>query len=445
MTAIDLTITPQRSALLAGHDNECLALVRVTAPGNPAADARRTPLNLAIVIDRSGSMSGKPLEEAKRCAGFIIERLEPTDRAAIVVYDDKVDTLVAAQPVIDRGTFHGALAAVESRGCTALFDGWQQGARQAALAAGGEHLSRVLLLSDGCANRGPSEPEAITPHCREMETAGVSTSTYGLGHHFNEELMVAMARAGHGQSYYGESAEDLIDPFTEEFDLLRALCARKLRLKLETPAGVTVRVLNDYLSTGEGTWALPDLAFGGEVWALVRLRVPAALCTPGAAVTELVRARVVYEDLATATQASSAASLSLGAVPAAAFEAIAEDERVVARARELRAAELQLEAREAARRGDWQRVDAILARAAEEARDNPWVEQALAALRRYAEQRRTEEFSKEAMYSSRRMSTRMAAPDESVRAYAASAQMDIPAFLRRKVQQGKRLDKDAPK
>lgn len=445
MSTINVTINPRRNALLAGHDNVCLALVRITAPQNPEPRARRTPLNLAIVIDRSGSMSGKPLEEAKRCAGFIVDRLEPSDRAAIVVYDNVVETIVSSQPVRDRGVFHGALAAVDSRGCTALFDGWLQGAEQAALAASGDFLSRVLLLSDGCANEGPSQPDEVTPHCRNKEAAGVSTSTYGLGNHFNEELMVAMARAGHGQSYYGQTAQDLIDPFTEEFDLLRALCVRRLRLQLEVPAGVKVRVLNDYLLTADGTWALPDLAFGGEVWVMVSLRVPAALCTAGAVVADLLRVGVACEDLATSSPVTGKTALELGVMTPAAFEAIAEDERVVARCRELRAAELQLEARDAARRGDWGRVDAILARAVEEARDNPWVEQALAALRRYAAARRTEEFSKAAMYQSRKLRTRMAAPGESVRAYSEADQLDIPAYLRRKVEQGKRLDGDSSK
>lgn len=439
MSTPAIEINPRRSALLEGHANECLALLRIKAPAAPASSARRKPLNLALVIDRSGSMSGAPLQEAKRCAAMIIDRLGPEDHAALVVYDNRVNTIMPARAVSDRASFHRALAEVESGGSTALFDGWLEGAAQAAVAVEGDFLSRVLLLSDGCANQGLQDVTAIEGHCREMAATGVSTSTCGLGRDFNEELMVAMAAAGQGQSYYGETAEDLLDPFTEEFDLMRALCARKLHLQIETPRGIKVRVMNDYPRASNDAWLLPDLAFGGEVWALVSVTVPARMCTPGATIENLLTARVGYTDLGSGTSGTCSATLTLGTLPAAAYETLAGDERVAARSRELRAAELQLEAREAARRGDWDKVDRVLRKAEKEAADNPWVEQSLQALRRHADARRTEEFSKEAIYKSRRMHTRQAAADESVASYSQAVEMERPAFLRRKIEQGKRM------
>jgi Ca-activated chloride channel homolog len=73
-----LLIAPRRNALLAGHDNELDVLVRVQAPNAPAEQPSRNPLHLALVIDRSGSMSGQPLDEAKRCAEFVLDGLLPT-------------------------------------------------------------------------------------------------------------------------------------------------------------------------------------------------------------------------------------------------------------------------------------------------------------------------------------------------------------------------------
>ena len=104
----------------------------------------------------------------------------------------------------------------------------------------GHALSRVLLLSDGGANHGLSDPEEIANRVAAMAQAGVSTSTYGLGGHFNEHLMIGMGRAGRGNHYYGATAEDLEDPFREEFDLLRALHTRSLRLHLQAPEGVKI-------------------------------------------------------------------------------------------------------------------------------------------------------------------------------------------------------------
>ena len=94
-----LLATPRRPALLAGHDNTLEVLVRIQAPDAPAELPQRSPLHLSLVIDRSGSMSGKPLAEAQRCAEFVLDGLLPTDRLSLVVYDDGVDTLVPAVPV----------------------------------------------------------------------------------------------------------------------------------------------------------------------------------------------------------------------------------------------------------------------------------------------------------------------------------------------------------
>ena len=117
---------------------------------------------------------------------------------------------------------------------------------------------------------------------------GLGLKNSGLGNGFNEDLMMGMAKAGQGQGYYGDTAEDLLDPFTTEFELMRALCARKLRLSLQTPEGVKAKVLNEYTQEGDGRWAMPDLALGAEGWALVSVTVPARLCTPGATIDQQV-------------------------------------------------------------------------------------------------------------------------------------------------------------
>ena len=436
---ISLELTPMRDALLEGHTNACLVLVRVKAPAAPALAARRKALNLALVIDRSGSMSGRPLEEAKRCVGMIIDRLGPEDHAAVVTYDSLVETIVPSQRVTDPAVFHRALASVDSRGMTALFGGWLAGAEQAALHASGDCISRVLLLSDGCANEGPDTLAEIAPHVATMAASSVSTSTCGLGNGFNEDLMMGMARAGQGQGYYGDTAEDLLDPFTAEFELMRALCARKLRLGLQTAPGVKAKVLNEYLQGDDGRWVMPDLAFGAEGWALVSVTVPAALCLAGATLDRFLRVSLALDDCQTDASVALEQSLTLTTLPAGAFSALAEDARVKARAQELRAAELQLEAREAARRGRWDQVERILQTAEKEAGSNPWVAEGLKALRVHAEARRVEEFAKESSYKSAMMSRRLTSVDEDASAYEASMEAAMPAFLRRKVEEGKRM------
>ena len=328
-----LLATPRRPALLAGHDNTLEVLVRIQAPDAPAELPQRSPLHLSLVIDRSGSMSGKPLAEAQRCAEFVLDGLLPTDRLSLVVYDDGVDTLVPAVPVADgREVIRRAIRQIADGGSTNLHGGWHQGVVTLLPYVSPKTVSRVILLSDGCANAGLVDPQAIWAQCVEFAGAGIGTSTYGLGSGFNEDLMIGMARSGHGTSYYGESADDLMDPFREEFDLLNALCARRLRLEIEPAPGVKVTMLNDYGAASDHAWWLPDLAYGGEAWAIVRFKVPKKLVDSSASdPVTLGTIALRYTGIDGEPRAIQPAACTLPVLPASAFGAISDDELVLRR------------------------------------------------------------------------------------------------------------------
>jgi len=439
---IKLELIPQRKALLDEHDNTLDVLLIARAPASPATTRQRTALNLSIVIDRSGSMAGGPLQEAKRCAEMIVDALAPTDLASLVVYDSEVDVLVASHTIGDKTAFRQALAGVETKGMTNLHGGWLAGAEQAAEGQAPEVLSRVLLLSDGMANQGITKAAEITRHCAEMAAAGVTTSTYGLGTKFNEVLMTEMARSGQGNAYYGQTADDLADPFREELDLLSALCGRGLRLSLEPVAGVQVKIVNQYQVNADGHALLPDVAYGGEAWALLRLTVARGVLEQ--TVTgdiHLLTARLDYTDLEGRDRQPELVHLRLPRLPVAAFEVVAQDEQVLKRAQELRAADLQEEGRVAARAGDWRRVEQLLSQLRELAGTHPWLRAAVQRLEGYARTRERESFSKEAQYSSTRMRSRLTGSDESN--WSEAQESGKASYLRRKGEQGKRLDKDS--
>jgi len=434
-----LLITPRRPALLAGHDNTLDVLIRIQAPDAPPDSPPRHPLNLALVIDRSGSMSGKPLEEAKRCAEFVLDGLQPSDRLSLVVYDDGVDTLVPAAPVTDtREVIRRAIRQITDGGSTNLHGGWHQGVQTLVPHVSPESVSRVILLSDGCANAGLCDPQAIWAQCTEFANVGIGTSTYGLGHGFNEDLMIGMARSGHGGSYYGQTADDLMDPFREEFELLNSLCARRLKLEITGAKGVKAKMLNDYGAAEDGAWWLPDLAYGGEAWAVLRLKVPASLiaAATGDALLPLLSVGLRYSGIDGEPRAIQPIELKLPVLPASAFHAISEDELVVRRIGELEAAELQQKARLSAMRGDWDAVMLLLRRAEKLGADNPWIAATLIELRKLADRRDDVMFAKESAFSSHRMASRLAARDES------GDVNDAPAasYLRRKSNQGKAED-----
>lgn len=428
-----MLITPRRPALLAGHDNELDVLVRIQAPKAPVELSKRQPLHLALVIDRSGSMAGAPLEEAKRCAEFVLGGLDYNDRLTLVAYDDTVQTLYPPLHALAPITVRQAIRSIQAGGSTDLHGGWFQGADNLSVHVRDDSISRVILLSDGCANHGLTDPDAIFAQCAEFARAGISTSTYGLGDAFNEDLMIGMARHGQGNSYYGRTAEDLIDPFREEFDLLNALCARRLRLEVEPAPGVKVKLLNDYVADGRHAWLLPNLAFGGEAWTVLRLRVSAADATESR--HPLASFSLRYATLDGEPRTIEPRELALAAMPSAAFSALAEDELVTRRTDELEVGSLQVRAREAARRGDWNGVDRALKYAERIGQRNPWVASAVSELRTLAAKRDEAVFSKEAAFGANRMMSRLA---PCVETFAPEQAPNGPSYLRRKSAQGKR-------
>ena len=429
-----LILTPRRAALLAGFDNQLDILVRLQAPDAPVEARKERPrYGIGLVIDHSGSMTGRPLEEAKRCAAFVVDRMRAQDHVSLVQFDNRVDMLCPTRPKGDGRELMLAIASIGGGGNTNLHGGWRAGAEslvEIAVAAG---LRRVILLSDGCANEGVTETGAIADQCRELAAKGVTTSTYGLGNSFNEELMVAMARAGQGNHYYGDTADDLMEPFQEEFDLLANLCLKGITLSVTVPTGARVELLNDYAGSAKQGWSLPDVAWGAEAWAVIRIRLPKAMLPPEGQSLPCIEVAVKGVDLDGNAIDVQPEGLVLPALNSAALGAVAEDELVVRRLAELEAAGVLRRTREAARNNDWDRVDRLLAEAERRFAGNDWVASVVEAIRTVAKSRSRERFMKEALYTAASFSQRLAEKDEGM----ALMEADKAMYLRRKRSRGK--------
>jgi Ca-activated chloride channel family protein len=420
-------------------------LVRLQAPDAPAgAPAPRAPLHLALVLDRSGSMHGTPLEEAKRCAVAVMERLDPSDKLALVAYDYRARVVAPLAAVTDRSAFRGAVKTIRSGGNTDLHHGWETGLAELRSASQEGAINRILLLSDGQANAGITDPARLAELCGQAQQQGVSTSTYGLGMNFEEGLMTALAKAGQGRAYYGETAEDLMDPFMEEFDLLANLWARELRLTLKAAAGVTITALNGYAQDGSATWVLPDLALGSEAWAVFRLKVkPSRLAklAAGAAFT-LAEVTVAWRDTQGQPASLPAAAFALPVLDATAFAALTPEPLVARRVGELRAAELQDLAYKACLEDDWAEVKRLLDLLRELAKENPWTQATLTELEAMAADRDSLRFRKETSMLSNSLTSRLAEKLEILN----DMQPSNLSYLRRKPRQGKAepREDDAP-
>lgn len=433
-----IRIQALKPALIAGVGQTLPVLIRVQAPEpDRTTIAERRPYHLALVIDRSGSMFGPPLAEAVRCARHIVDRLQASDHASLVVFDDRVQTLVAAGAVGDRRALHLALSRVDGGGTTNLHGGWQAGAGELLPTAGEAALARVILLSDGNANVGEiTDSATIAALCAQAAERGVTTSTYGLGRDFNEQLMIDMARRGGGNHYYGETAADLFEPFAEEFDFIAALCARHVRLSLIVAPGVNLRLLNDYpfaADAGMPVIDLPDIAFSAEAWALVELEIPAGLTVEGGG--RLLQAAVTAATPDGLPLSFADAALTLPVMPVAAWDRLLADPLVVARLAEVAAGRILEQARAAAERGDWNAVERLLAEARQRFAGQPWLIEVLEHMARLARSLDASRFGKEALYSSRHLNSRISAKDEAPGSLLLEA--SAPSFLRRRTAQGK--------
>ncbi len=421
-------------------------LVRVQAPAQAVPEGSagtnaRPRLRLALVVDRSGSMHGQPLAEALRCVKHIAGRLQHADQMAVVLYDDTVQRPVPLRAATDAAAVQVALAGVESGGNTDLYAGWEAGARQ--LESGTpDSISRVILLSDGQANHGLVDPPQIEQHCARWLASGVSTTTVGLGRGFNEDLMVGMARAGGGQQYYGQTAEDLFDGFDEELSLLEALCLRKLRVKLVAGAGVIAEPLGLVRQNTDHTFTLSDLAWGAESWLLVRLHImgmvsnDAAWPVAGMDQRALLSVALQAERLDGSSVSIASPVLALPGLDAKALESRSKDELVSQRLLEVQFGETGAEVRERLGQGDQKGAEKLLARMEEGAIGHPWLEEKVQRLRDLA-RRDAVMAQKELHYSRYRMASRLSS-DEVVLRYADETdQTATPAFLRRKTSEGR--------
>ena len=428
-----IVINPIRQAL--SHiEQDFHVLVRLQSEHKE--DFKRTPLNLTLVVDRSGSMQGPKLREAKRCVVDLIKRMNPEDQVGLVQYDDHVDTILPLTPVEQVSGFIDSLVqGITANGSTDLHAGWLRGGEMLAPTAGRESTCHVILLSDGQANSGLIDTARISAQVSALAGAGVTTTTVGLGADFNEVLMTAIAQAGHGSAHYGERAIDLAETFDAEIGLLSQLQWRNVEMSIVGGTG-HLEMLNTYDRAGDG-WRMPSVAMGSECWALFRMPMREAIrlqAESGGALKVSVRAVD-----ANGQQFNFEGQLqSLPVVTPDVYLAEHGHELVERRINELNAAMLQMEIRNAALRGDWLQVEQLLNRLEAIGRHEPWVAASIAFTRQLMSERDESRMSKEMLYKSRKMNSRLSSTDEMM--FSLKDDVELPAFLRRKSTEGRRSE-----
>jgi len=202
----------------------------------PPTDAR-PPIAVALVLDRSGSMSGAPLEAATEAAAWAVARLHPQDVVSTVVFDGQVDVLAEPARAIEHPQLGARLLALRSGGSTNLSGGWlrarQHMERAGALLSGSVGVTRrIVLLTDGHANQGITDVEQLTELARWARAHGISTTTIGVGDGYDDALLRAMADAGGGNAWYVERSDQSHDVFAEELGNLLSVAAQGVTVSL---------------------------------------------------------------------------------------------------------------------------------------------------------------------------------------------------------------------
>jgi Ca-activated chloride channel family protein len=211
--------------------------IDLTAAGHKKK-SNRTPLNLAVVLDRSGSMTGAKIEKARQAAMGLVDQLSPEDYFSLIAYSDYAEVLLPAQQVENKESVKSRIARIRPGGSTALYAGVQLGAAQVQRYLSSRRINRVILLSDGLANVGPSSPRELRQLGHTLSETGVSVTTIGVGDDYNEDLMAGLAEASDANYYYVKDTEKLPAIFARELGGLVAVAAREVRIEIICPKGV---------------------------------------------------------------------------------------------------------------------------------------------------------------------------------------------------------------
>ncbi len=265
----------------------------------PAESGRRTPVNLALVLDRSGSMAGQKLADAKRAATELVGRLTAEDRLAFIDYGTDVKVLPSRLVTEDvRRELLQAITDLRDDGSTNISGGLVE-ARQALYPHQKEfRVSRVILLSDGQPTMGMVTAADLNGLVRTMRAQGLTVSALGVGEDFQEGLMRGMAEQGGGFSGFIDDSARLSEVFSRELDQATSTVARGVELELELPPEVLAVEVMGVPSTRQGnvvTVPLYDLAGEQSVRVVAKLTLKTS-STRGA--LEVLGARVRYVDVA---------------------------------------------------------------------------------------------------------------------------------------------------
>ena len=317
---LDLHFELDSSDLVPGARSTRHLIARVLAPAAQTA-AERPPLDLAVVIDASGSMSGPRLEAAQRATAELAAGLPSSTRMTVVSFAD--DVIVHADRVaLDAegvAEIQARVLGIHPRGCTNLNAGWQTACMLLEEAEAGRQR-HVVLLSDGMANRGVVEPELLMTAARQKLDLGITTSCVGVGDGYQTDQLAALAEHGGGELHDAENAAEIIELLLGEVLSLSEICAEDVQVSIALPQGVRALELAGMPSATDGqrmTVCAGSLRAGASRTVVVRVEIDGDMAGNDVAFTAHADWRIPGEQDRLATEAREARAALSDAAPAA--------------------------------------------------------------------------------------------------------------------------------
>lgn len=276
-TRLDVNVVAHEAA------DEIAVLLDLAAPAL-LTSVERAPASFQVVLDRSGSMSGRPLHAAIEALVGLVAKLDARDNFGVVVFDDSADVVVPAGPVVDREGIVAGLRSIRPGGTTdlgaGLLRGLQEVRRVVSTGPTGLAGATLLIVSDGHTNAGVTDPDRLAQVAAQGSANGVVVSTLGLGSGYDETLLAGIARAGSGNHEFAEDPDAAGAAIAKEVSglLEKTIQAATLTVRFQ-PSVEMLRLYNDlpahHLGDGTVMIELGDMYATEERKLLMRFHVPA--------------------------------------------------------------------------------------------------------------------------------------------------------------------------
>jgi Ca-activated chloride channel family protein len=279
---LSVEVVASRAATMANGPARERFLIELAAPNDPAlpgvaASGPRTALNVCLVIDRSGSMEGAPLEYAKQACNHVVDLMGPDDVLSIVVFDETAQVLMAPQRVTDRQRVKDGVAQLAPGYTTNLYDAISLARQQLAVFSEQRRAGRIIVLSDGDPTAGIKDYGSLVQLAADVKSDGPSMTFLGFGPDYNEELLAGMSKRAGGNYYYITEPYTIPEVFRVEIDKLASTFVNRVSLQLRLSRWVELRGLSGESALPEGrefSIDLPDLERGATMQQLVDLEFP---------------------------------------------------------------------------------------------------------------------------------------------------------------------------